>query len=165
MEKVLLDYEINQSTMVLLPATHCDYDTIVYEQQRQIVIAKTPLQLVKAACLDGGATYEGRRAAVTHLTGSRQKVPIPINPQQHIFAFPTQSPQRFENSWIFHHHIKQIQPYTSSTNTDIQSIITFTYDQQLQMKESHYILEKQMHRTAMCIFQFTSQQRDSMRHF
>ncbi|MFS1517107.1 competence protein ComK [Bacillus sp. SCS-151] len=151
MEKVLQEYDINQSTMILLPATHCDYDTIVYEQQQQLAIAKTPLQLVKAACLEGGATYDGRRKAMTHLTGSKQKIPIPINPQYDIFAFPTQSPHRFENSWIFYHHIKSIEPYEAPTNTTIQSIITFTNGEQLQMKESHYIVEKQMQRTAMCI--------------
>jgi hypothetical protein len=48
------------------------------------------------ASLEGGSPYEGRQIAVTHLTGAQYKVPIPVNPYEYIYAFPTHSPQLFQ---------------------------------------------------------------------
>ncbi|MBD8069385.1 competence protein ComK [Bacillus sp. PS06] len=156
MNQILDDYEINQRTIALLPATHTDYYTIALEETRKLYVRKTPLQLIKSGCLDGGSTFCGRQKAVTHLTGAQQKVPLPINPQSQIFAFPTHSPQAFECSWIFYHHVKSIKPFTDKNHPSIQSILHFKNNQSIQMNESHYILQKQMQRTAICILQFTN---------
>ena len=151
------EYDVNQKTMALLSVAHPDYSTVVIEQHRQLFVKQTPLQIIKAACLDGGSTFEGRQKAVTHLTGSRQKVPIPINPLLNIFTFPTNSPYDFHCNWIFYHHVKSIIPSDKRKNSTTQVIISFKNDEQLQMKESHHILQKQMQRTAICILQFTNQ--------
>ncbi|MEH7223195.1 competence protein ComK [Bacillus sp. JJ1566] len=158
MNPVLIDYEINPDTMTLLSAAHIDYATIVRERHQILYVKKTPLQLIKAACLEGGATYEGRRKAVTHLTGAIQKVPIPINPRRNIFAFPTHSPTAFECNWIFYHHIKSIVP-ALQTGKAIQSIIQFKNHHELPMNESHYLLQKQYTRTGMCILQYAIQEK------
>lgn len=136
MKVIVSEYDINQSTMALLPVAHIDYSTIVVEQNGQLFVKKTPLQLIKAACLDGGASYEGRRAAVTHLTGAMQKVPIPINQLTNIFAFPTHSPTVFHCSWIFYHHVRTIKPPENPADTTKQAIIHFKNDLQLPMSES-----------------------------
>ncbi|MFB4163918.1 competence protein ComK [Alteribacillus sp. JSM 102045] len=154
-EKVVDYYEINPSTMALLPAAHMDYEVIALEEHQKLFVRKTSIQLIQSACLDGGSTYEGRRMAVTHQTGSKQKVPIPVNPLHQIFAFPTHSPRVLECNWIFYHHVHSIQAHRSPQEPSIQSIITFKNGQQLPMKESSYILEKQLQRTAMCILRFT----------
>lgn len=96
MKKILDDYEVNRSTVALLSVAHIDYCTIVLEENRQLYVRKTPTQIVKASCLEGGSTYDGRRTAIRYRTGSKQKVPIPINPRENIFAFPTHSPKAFE---------------------------------------------------------------------
>lgn len=142
--------------MTLLSAAHTDYSTIVIETNRKLYVTKTPLQLIKASCLDGGSTFEGRQKAVTHLTGSLQKVPIPINPLSHIFAFPTNSPNAFQCNWIFYNHVKSILPAKQQKDSPAQSIILFKNEQSLPMNESHYTLQKQMQRTAICILQFTN---------
>ncbi|MCC3359149.1 competence protein ComK [Bacillus sp. REN16] len=151
-------YEVNPQTMAILPAREIEYSAIVKEEHKIIYVRQTPLQIIKAACLEGGATYEGRRKAVTHLTGAIQKVPIPINPRRNIFAFPTHSPTAFECNWIFYHHIKAIVPSQQTSNT-IQSIIHFKNQQVLPMNESHYLLEKQYTRTGMCILQYAPQEK------
>ncbi|MDC3418729.1 competence protein ComK, partial [Aquibacillus salsiterrae] len=38
-----------------------------------------------------------------------------------------------------------------------QSIITFKNEEQLALKESYYVMEKQMYRTATCMLAFTQQ--------
>lgn len=158
------EYHINKSTMALLPAKNTCYSTIVIEQNRQILVRKTPIQLIKTGCLDGGSTYDGRRKAVAHLTGCMQKPPIPINPGNHLFAFPTHSPSAFECNWIFYNHIKSIKPSVNNNDISVQSILHFKNEQTLLMRESHYILQKQMQRTAICILQFSNQAHEVLRY-
>lgn len=158
MKKIQLIYEVTPKTQAILPAMEIDYSAIVIEEHRTLYVRQTPLQIIKAACLEGGATYEGRRKAVTHLTGAVQKVPIPINPRRDIFAFPTHSPTAFECNWIFYHHIKSIVPSLQTSSTT-KSIILFKNHQELPMTESHYLLQKQYTRTAMCILQYVTQEK------
>ncbi|WP_138419866.1 competence protein ComK [Aquibacillus sediminis] len=151
MTNVLIDYHVNEQTIALLPATHIDYDTIVLEVGRKLYVKKTPLQLIKQACLAGGASYDGRRKAVIYQMGVKRKVPIPICPQRKLFAYPTQSPSEFNCHWIFYHHVQSIRPNLSIKNPDIKTIITFKNGEQIFMNESYYVFEKQMQRTAICI--------------
>ncbi|MEK5444734.1 MULTISPECIES: competence protein ComK [unclassified Fredinandcohnia] len=157
MKNIQLTYEVNPHTMAIRPAKEIEYSAIVKEENQTLYIRQTPLQIIKAACLEGGSTYEGRRKAVTHLTGAIQKVPIPINPRRNMFAFPTHSPTAFECNWIFYHHIKSIVP--SHQSNTIQSIIHFKNQQQLLMNESYYLLEKQYTRTTMCVLQYSTQEK------
>ncbi|WP_077619774.1 competence protein ComK [Bacillus sinesaloumensis] len=164
MKDIHLIYEVNPRTQAILATREIEYSSIVIEEHRTLYVRQTPLQIIKAACLVGGATYDGRRKAVTHLTGAIQKVPIPINPRRHIFAFPTHSPTAFECNWIFYHHIKTIIP-SQQRNHTTKSIITFKNNLELPMNESHYLLEKQYTRTTMCILQYAQQENCKRIHY
>ncbi|WP_449537863.1 competence protein ComK [Ferdinandcohnia sp. Marseille-Q9671] len=157
MSEIQTVYEVTPQTMAILPTANLEYSAIVIEEHQTIYVKQTPLQIIKAACLEGGASYEGRRKAVTHLTGAIQKVPLPINPRRNIFAFPTHSPTAFECSWIFQYHVKAIVP-AIITNPTSQSSIILKNNQTLSMGESHYTLLKQYQRTAMCMLQYTTQE-------
>jgi competence protein ComK len=94
MEKQILTiYEINNHTLALLPAYHPDYDAVAIEPDGELKIRKPPLAIIQQGCLEGGASYVGRRDAVKYLTGAKNKVPIPVNPHENIYAFPTHSPK------------------------------------------------------------------------
>jgi len=150
---ILPDYEIHGGTMAVLSATAIEYSSIVLETDQTLYIRKMPLQLIKDACLEGGSTYEGRRIAVTHLTGAQNKVPIPINPLEHIYAFPTHSPQLFECNWLFYHHIRAIKPVHKHPG---ETMIQFkNSNEPLKVPVSYNTLHKQMHRTAYCIVRFS----------
>lgn len=155
MKNIIDFYEINGSTMALLAVAHIDYSTLVLEEGRQFFVRQTPSQIIKAGCLEGGSTFDGRRKAVSYQTGAKQKVPIPINPKDNIFAFPTHSPKSFECSWIFYHHVKYITIFTSPSKQTFQSKLTFKNGKTITLSESLYILEKQMQRTALCILKFS----------
>lgn len=135
--------------MALLSAAHLDYSTIVLEPNRKLYVRQRPFEIVKAACIDGGATYEGRKDVVMALTNIKHKVPIPINRLQQIYAFPTHSPQLHQCSWLFYHHIKAITPHPSK-----QTLITFNDLQKIQIPISYYKIERQYLRTAACILHF-----------
>ncbi|MFC0560855.1 competence protein ComK [Halalkalibacter alkalisediminis] len=149
---ILTHYEINRDTFVLLPASHIDYYTIVWERDQIYYVKKTLFQIIKEACLEGGAEYDGRRVAVTHKTGIQSKIPIPVNPLEHIYAFPTHSPKLHDCSWIFYHHIKSIHRHPNSQK---KSIITFKNDKELPLDLSYHTLEKQLQRTSYCIVRFS----------
>lgn len=150
MTQVINDYEVNPRTMALIPARNIDYQTIVLESGRKIHVTKSPLQLIKEACRDGGATYEGRYKAVTHKTGIHKKVPIPISQLDQIYAFPTHSAKQFNCHWIFYHHLKAINLAPHK-----KSIITFCDHQELEIEVSAYVLKQQMLRTAHCFLLFS----------
>ncbi|PAV28416.1 competence protein [Virgibacillus profundi] len=155
MEKIMSHYKINEQTIALLPARHMDYASIVYEHNQQLFVRKTPIQLIKTACLDYCSTYEGRREAVIYHTGFRRKVPIPISISKNIYTFPTHSPSDYDCTWIFYNHVKSFISNPSSKKLGVKSIITFKTGQQLPLNVSPYIIEKQMKRTAMCKFRFS----------
>ncbi|WP_227939049.1 competence protein ComK [Alkalihalobacillus deserti] len=150
--EILIHYEINRETSVLLPAEHLEYNSIVWEKDQVFHVRKTPFQLIKEACLEGGADYDGRKVAVTYKTGIQSKIPIPVNPLEHIYAFPTNSPKLFECSWIFYHHVKSLKRHPHFSN---QSIITFKNHKELHLEISYNTLERQLQRTSYCIVRFS----------
>ncbi|WP_226036134.1 competence protein ComK [Aquibacillus saliphilus] len=156
MTEILSNYDINERTMAILPSFQIDYDAIVIEPGRKLFVKKMPMELIRTACLEGGASYEGRRTAVMYKTESRQKVPIPVNPSMNIYTFPTHSPSQFECSWIFFNHVKSAKPYYSVQKTNPQSTIIFKNGQQLILNQSYYMIEKQMQRTALCMLRFSA---------
>ncbi|MFC4620290.1 competence protein ComK [Camelliibacillus cellulosilyticus] len=150
---VLSNYEIHRGTMAVLSASAIEFSSIALEVDGKLHIRKPPLQLIKEACLDGGSTYDGRRIAVTYLTGAQNKVPIPIHPMEQIYAFPTHSPQLHECHWLFYHHVLSIKPAPKSPS---QSIVRFkNYPDPLKLDVSYNTLDKQMQRTSFCIVRFS----------
>lgn len=101
---------------------------------------KTPLQLIKAACLEGGSSFEEDRKPLP-IKGSTHNVPIPINPECNIFAFPTQSPSAFQCNWIFYNHVKSIKPSETRTEVTSKSIILFRNEHLFPMNVSNYTLQ------------------------
>ena len=140
-------YLINTQTIALCPAKEIDYNTVVIEHNRTYKVNKTPLQLIKDACIANWSTYEGKRQAVIHHTNFRQKVPIPINIEQNIFTFPTHAPTDFECYWLFFNHISHIK----GTKNPNQTRITFNNNQHIILPISQYIFKKQYERTFTCM--------------
>src|SRR5690625_1439455 len=98
---------------------------------------------MKAACLDTGwSTFDGRREAVTHHTGFKQKVPIPIIIKPEIYGFPTHAINNPDCAWIFPVHILRINKHRTS-----QSTIQFKNGRTIILDISYHILNNQMQRT------------------
>lgn len=155
MKKQILDhYEVNKNTMALLSVAHPDFDSIALEPRFELSIRKPPLPLIKHACLEGGSSYEGRRAAVIYQTGVKHKVPIPINPLEQICAFPTHSPKEFECAWIFPNHVRQVTPYILH-NQPHQTKIIFQNLTHIILPVSYYTIEKQIQRSSYTMIRFS----------
>ncbi|WP_081457699.1 competence protein ComK [Alkalihalophilus pseudofirmus] len=146
---ILKSYDINRDTVAIVPAYSPDYDTIVYETDHTYYVKELAHSMIERACIEGGATCEGRRDAVSKLINVSSKIPIPIDPLNHIYAFPTNSPSKFECNWIFYHHIHTFKKLSNKT------LITFMNHHQLTVDITHSTFEKQVQRTSFCIVRLT----------
>lgn len=136
-------YAISEQTEAIIPARHMDYQSIIYERDRWIYVNQRPLSIIKAACIKGGATYEGRMIAMQQLLQIRQKLPVPIQPHRHIYAFPTESPRNFNCQWIFPNHIQAI------IEEDVGVTLLFTHAR-LHLNLSLHTLKRQLNYTTRC---------------
>ncbi|NEU30299.1 competence protein [bacterium LRH843] len=150
---VLLDYEIHNDMLAIIPAYNPDYDTIVIEHHQQLYVKKTPLQLIEAACLKRRCDLRRQTNGCHPQNGSNHNVPIPINPLEQIYAFPIHSATEHEYTWIFYHHVKSIQPYKKRL---YESTITFMNGINLPLVVSHAALKQQMKRTLYCVICFSN---------
>ena len=141
------DYLINEKTLALEPAQTIDCDTIVIERRNTVYVRKTPLQLIKKACIYNWTTYDGCREAVMKNTNYKKKLPILINKEKNICTFPTHAIKHIDCKWIFWNHILKIIK-DQETNG---SIIQFYDGTHLSVPVSYYILQKQYERASECM--------------
>src|SRR5699024_10146475 len=136
---IIEEIQISTNTLAILPAKEIEYDSDVLESDATYNVKKTPLQLIKIACLDvGWSTFNGRREAVTHHTGFKQKVPIPISLNPPIFTFPTHAINSHDCAWIFSDHILRINKHRAN-----QSTIHFKNGRTITLDISYHILNSQ----------------------
>lgn len=163
MKEIYSEYIINEETLALIPAKGNAYRTIVLTTTGELYIKQTPLKIVDKSCLREYTSYEGRRKAVTYLTGFKMKVPIPINTSLNIYGFPTMSPRRYDCIWLFNQHIRHIEDNGKRVTSDktIQSTVHFINGVELALEVSSNSLQHQRFRTAMCKNIFDSDKRIS----
>ncbi|GGA91609.1 competence protein ComK [Ornithinibacillus halotolerans] len=146
--KILEHYQINERTMAIIPANQLNYQSIVIEAEVKLYIKKTPFEIIKRGCLENFSSYEGRRDAVTHLTGYKRKVPIPISVHRNIFVFPTHAVKDLDCCWIFYHHVESIVEQKPNIK---QSVILFKDGSEFIVNVSKSELLKQLERTTFLL--------------
>lgn len=84
--KKIEEYEINSCTMFLQPI---DYGSKVYtnvfEIDDEFISPFKPLDIVKKSCDYFGCDYESRKKGTRQLIGYSRKIPIAIEPTNHLF--------------------------------------------------------------------------------
>ncbi|WP_088032000.1 competence protein ComK [Evansella clarkii] len=153
-DEVVQEYVINRKTMALIPAFHFEFCTIALESGREYFVKRPPLELIKAACLNGGSDYNGRRSAVKHKTGMKRKLPIPVDIDENIFAFPTFSPAHPDCSWIMLSHVDSI--VSDRKVSSGATILTFKNGHKINLKLRSELVQKQLYRTSYCMTCFAS---------
>lgn len=147
---VMKKYVINNDTIALLPAKAIDYSAIAWEVNKILYVRQTPLEIIKSSCLDYGSSYDGRRDAVKHNTPYKKKLPIEVSERKKIYAFPTHATQSFDCHWLFSEHILTIIKNSDKN----KSTVHFRNDQMLSLTVSHYVLDKQLHRTLKYVLNY-----------
>ncbi|SFE92839.1 competence protein ComK [Alteribacillus iranensis] len=151
MESVMVeDYMVNHRTMALIPVFKGESKTKIYEVGGSVLTTNvSPIHIMKKACLERGSSLQGRYDAVKHKLGFRQRLPVPVDQQEGIYAFPIMSAKKPENIWLFYDHVDR------TVCDENGSIIIFYDGQQLSTSISSYIIEQQILKTGRCktIFQ------------
>ncbi|WP_246145584.1 competence protein ComK [Bacillus rubiinfantis] len=139
------DYEINSCTLFLMPITYGSKTyTKIIEFDEEYLSPVKPLDIIKGNCNYYGVSYESRKKGTNLLIGYDRKIPIAIEPTNHLFFFPTTSPRRPECIWIGHEHIetyRRIGPH--------QTVLTFLQNKSYLFNVSYGTIETQHLRTAL----------------
>ncbi|SEO56032.1 competence protein ComK [Amphibacillus marinus] len=102
-------YQVNEKTLYIRSAYHSQVTTEIEEVDQTQYAMKTSKRIIEEACIRGGSSYQGRTEAMKALLNVTQLPPIPINPNQDIYAFTTKSPREHSCIWIITKHIKHIE--------------------------------------------------------
>lgn len=149
-KKMMLDYEINPLTMIILPV---DYGNKVYskilEVEDEYISPFKPLDVVKRSCKYYGASYSGRREGTRQLIGITHKAPIIVDPLNAIYLFPTISPAKSDCIWIIHEHVM-----TYDRAGAYETSVTFSNGKTVKLPISRSSFESQFMRTAMLRIRF-----------
>lgn len=143
------DYELSTLTMLVTPQFD-EFGNIyskVIEEERDLLVRKSPLQIIKDACDYFGSNLRGRQKATESIAEYTYKLPVAIEPHNQIYFFPTASPTSDDCSWLSHTHILRIYPMV-----DNDSQIVFTNGQRYHMDVSEHTLTNQLYRTAQLRF-------------
>ncbi len=137
----MTDYEINSSTLAIIPLG--ENISKVYEEEAEYIVSKSPNAIIKENCEFYGSSYEGRCKGTKKLTGIKSKFPIIIEESRNIIFFPTSSVRSDNNTWIALNNIKEY------TEDNLNSKITFKNNENLDLDISYYSLDNQICRAYM----------------
>ena len=110
-----MSYEVNSSTLVLIPLNN--FETKVIEMDNTFNIKKSVFEIIKESCEYFGSTYLGRHEGTKKLIGISHKAPIIIEESKSIIYFPTTSPRLEKCIWFALNNIKKY--YNINGKTEI----------------------------------------------
>lgn len=118
--------------------------THVFEVEDEFLSPFKPLDIVKKSCAYFGCDYESRKKGTTQLIGYNRKTPIAIEPTNHIYFFPTTSPDRLDCIWISHDHVETYRRIAPQ-----QTLVTFVNKKTFLLPVSCSTFEGQLLRTSL----------------
>ncbi|MDP4552888.1 competence protein ComK [Alkalihalobacillus macyae] len=149
--EIMDDYEISKTTKAIELAKEIGYSSRIYDRNGIYLSTKTPVELIRHACLEAGMTYEGRRKAVIYHLRYEQQTPIIVSNWNSISVFPTESPEKMDCCWIFYQHVKEMTALSKSC-----SKILFLDGFELMVPVSVGRLQKQMERMGRWISHYSN---------
>ncbi|UPM53478.1 competence protein ComK [Gottfriedia acidiceleris] len=143
--KVLNEYEINKSTMAIIPEFTVDLVVIskVYETDDHFYVLMKPIEIIERSCAYFGSSYRGRREGTKQMISITHKPPIAISSMNQIFFFPTSSSLKVECSWISYNHVANFRGGKYN-----RSVVEFFNGVELPLEISRGSFENQLYRTA-----------------
>lgn len=117
--------------------------TRVLEDEVEYVLRGKPTKVIEYACAYFGSDLKGRQNGIKSISGITHKAPIPIDPRNKMYFFPTKSPSHESCSWISHTHIEDVKRIDSKSTE-----ILFKNGRTIRVDVSHGIVINQIQRTA-----------------
>ncbi len=135
---------ITRYTMALFPLFYDEHIwTKVLEEDGEIIVKKSPIEMMEQSCLYYGASLKGRREGTKHMIGISHKAPIAVEPANEIFFFPTISPNDPQCIWLSHLHIRHHEHIQLG-----KTRVIFSNGMDMTLCISHHSFVNQLHRTA-----------------
>ncbi|MCD5324091.1 MULTISPECIES: competence protein ComK [Pontibacillus] len=150
-EEVREAYIINPDTMAVFSNLHPTNVSKILEPNRVIYCRKTPKQIITESCLMGGSTLIGRQMAMEKILQTKSKLPVPVNPSEGTFMFPTMSPRNMYCGWISFYHVKEYE----ENKGDQGSKVMFSDESIIDITTSGYSIKRQMQLTGLAIATFS----------
>ena len=132
----MMNYEICEDTLAILPFEIGK--SRVIETYGELIINKTPMEIIEDSCLYFGSSYNGRHTATKYLLGISYKSPIIIEESKNIIFFPTNSPRQGDCCWI---SLRNIIDYKRNHK---KSIIYFDHGKKIILDISYGSLDNQI---------------------
>lgn len=132
----MLNYEINNDTLAIIPLG--EGKSKVIESTCELIINRTPMEIIEDSCLYFGSSYDGRHCATKYLLGISYKSPIVVEETKNIIFFPTNSPRQYDCCWI---SLRNIIDYKRNNKN---SIIYFENGKNVQVNISYGSLDNQI---------------------
>lgn len=105
--KKIENYVINSCTMFIIPVKFgSKIYSKIYEVEDVFLCPLKPFDIIKHSCQYFGGDYESKRKGSRSIVGNKRKLPIVIEVTNHLFMFPTLSPNSKECIWISYEHVK-----------------------------------------------------------
>ena len=134
------DYEINSSTLALIPLG--ENESLVMEEEESYTVWQKSSQIIDHNCKYFGSSLKGRYEGASNLLGFSYKVPIIIEESRDIIFFPTAAIKSLKCSWISLNHVLKYE--SSGKNT----LLTFKNGQKITIPMSKYSFENQILRAS-----------------
>jgi competence protein ComK len=142
-QRQIEEYEVNPCTMFIKPVVYgSKIYSQIFEVEDEYLSPFKPLDIIKNSCF--GSDYEGRKNGTRQLIGATHKIPIAIDPTNHIFLFPTASPNRQECIWISLEHVNfptRVSPQ--------ETLILFHNKQSYKFPVSYSTINNQVLKTSL----------------
>ncbi|MYL34252.1 hypothetical protein GLW08_10285 [Pontibacillus yanchengensis] len=141
-------YTITDDTMGIFWNDDPYYSSKILEPNKVILCRKSPIQIISQSCIMNESTLDKRRKDMESTLQSNSKLPIAINPEAHLYFFPTRSPRSVYCNWIAFYHV------LAYDENKEESLIIFSDQTKVKLTTPGLSLQKQMHRTAMGIVMY-----------
>jgi len=137
-------YQISDQTCYIRAAKKYNAVTEIVALDRTYYSMQTSLKIIDQACVMYGSTYMGRADAMRAIFNIHYNPPIPIDPEQGLYAFATHSPHHEDCIWIITKNIIRIR------HGNNYSMIYFKNNRSLRVDLS----KRRIDRLCSCLYQY-----------
>lgn len=139
---------ITCTTMALQHIAHPHYKTRIWDKDGVYFSTFTCMELLEEACLRSGTSFQGKLDAIKALLSFKQNIPVPICLEHRICAIPAESPRKWDCTWYFYAHVKDLKRQGK------QTLLQFHNDEELLINVSIYKSKQQLWKAAHILTHF-----------
>lgn len=140
-------YLITNNTKAIYLCDTGYYRSKILENDQELCSVRYPIALLHDSCIEYASSMEGREDAVEKILKTKSKLPVPVDPDNGIYMFPTLSKRNKDCVWLSYYHIDHYQ------QIDNRTLVTFTDGTSTYAKVSENVLDLQFKRTGQVIAQ------------